>query len=283
MRKSMMETATASSAVVTMPSSNTEHEDCYARSLFVQSMYAGSSASFSMDRERERKYRPKPLPPVKPARLRNISSKNAQGSFPPSIPPKPLFPRDPTAGQVPGFSGSTADFPKTSEAIESRQKKTAAIFENMATDGTLLATEPVQAATSAAEEIPISAEAARCAEEVKGEPHTLKPAQISSDSRPSGINIRRASFINEEIKKPKIKPPPPPTQFSSSSSSPIQNTRASCKRESTPNLHIDLASDKGATVDAIADVDSLSSSKPRRFERKSIDGEEIPRYASMNR
>lgn len=183
--------------VTSMISGNIDHYDSCDRSLLVQSMCAGSSGSYVTEQVRVRRNLPKPPPPIKPATLRNkIAPRTIQNSIP----------------LVSQLEVSTADgnllkvLSNTSETTkheEGNNCTTKIISEDVATESDA------------------SFEGMRITEEVKGvegenESLISKSAQ-TSNYRATATN-NRTSFINEEIKKPKMKPPPPPIQSRSSQS-----------------------------------------------------------------
>ncbi|VDK29523.1 unnamed protein product [Gongylonema pulchrum] len=240
-----------------MPSSSIAGpDDGYNRSQFVQSMYAGSYTSFPTDLGYGRRYRPKPQPPAKPAKLRNLCTRSAHKSFPPLVPPKPVLFKDPVELLLQKSPGSIREVSKADE--KDPEKSSATICD------VLLPSVQLKVPPSAPEPIV----ALPYNEGAKAESHSPKLPAQGADSTAFSTS-RRRSLVNEEIKKPKIKPPPPPVQAVPASSSSFQ----AIKRETPEKLNTDRESEKRATVDETVNG---PPPKPHRFERKNISGELIP-------
>lgn len=231
-------------ALATPVTGNTGHDNASDRSLLVQSMYAGSSASYINEQERERRNRPKPPPPVKPATLKNKIVCLRTSKLDISI----------ADGNLPNTPSNTIDSSETAKVTCSS--------ESITTES-----DP-------------SFEAMRisdlCIEEVKrveNESSTLESTE-RSNSR-NTVNNKRTSFINEEIKKPKMKPPPPPIQSlirhsqSGRDSSKIETIRKKLNLEDISNTNEDITQNNAIS-------DESAPSKAHRFER-CLDSWHIPR------
>uniref|UniRef100_A0A8R1TK75 Uncharacterized protein n=1 Tax=Onchocerca volvulus TaxID=6282 RepID=A0A8R1TK75_ONCVO len=243
--------------VTSMISGNIDHYDSCDRSLLVQSMCAGSSGSYVTEQVRVRRNLPKPPPPIKPATLRNkIAPRTIQNSIP----------------LVSQLEVSTADgnllkvLSNTSETTkheEGNNCTTKIISEDVATESDA------------------SFEGMRITEEVKGvegenESLISKSAQ-TSNYRATATN-NRTSFINEEIKKPKMKPPPPPIQSRSS-----QSGRNSSKIETIRkklNLEGIFCTDQNIMQNTVNDGGNVPSNF-HRFERCIDDNWHIPSVPSI--
>ncbi|KAL3994622.1 RhoGEF domain family protein [Acanthocheilonema viteae] len=256
---------TAVALTTPMISESINHNDTSDRSMFVQSMYAGSSGSYLIEQERARRNRPKPPPPVKPATLKNkISCRSTQSSFPQSS----RLEVSVVEGNLPKTLSNTIDSPERAINKERNNHKAKVMCTS---EDTVTGSDP-------------SFEAIRitdlCIEELKGVESgssTLESAE-RSNSR-TEITNKRINFINEEIKKPKIKPPPPPIQ---SPQRPSQLAKDSNKIETVSkklNLESVFDTNENAAQDKM-DSDKTEPSKAHRFERY-LDRWHIPNVPSI--
>ncbi|MCP9261875.1 hypothetical protein DINM_005190 [Dirofilaria immitis] len=195
-RKSTMKSNNADTVIALVTpliSGNVEHDDACDRSLLVQSMFASNSDSYATEQERESRNRPKPLPPIKPATLKNkIAHTNIKSSF--SSISKFVSIADESLPEIP-FNKVDSSEIATYEGRNNRTKK-------IKSEDTTVESDKLFEAMRITE---LSIEKFKG---IENESLTLLPAQMLS-SRTTATN-KRTSFINEEIKKPKIKPPPPP-------------------------------------------------------------------------
>ncbi|VDO25496.1 unnamed protein product [Onchocerca flexuosa] len=259
-RNSMMKSNNADNSVAlvtSMISGNIDHYDPCDRSLLVQSMCVGSSDSYVTQKVRERRSLPKPPPPIKPTALKNkIAHRTIQNSIP-SVSKLEVSITDGNLLKVP---------PNTSEAKTHEERNNCA--EKIVSEDT-------------ATESDVSFEAMRITEEVKGvedekESLTSKSAQMSNNK--TTATIMRTSFINEEIKKPKMKPPPPPIQPRSS-----QSGRNSSKIETIRkklNLEGIFCTDQDVVQNTVIDGENVRSNI-HRFERCIDDNWHIPSVPSI--
>uniref|UniRef100_A0A1I8EBN9 Uncharacterized protein n=1 Tax=Wuchereria bancrofti TaxID=6293 RepID=A0A1I8EBN9_WUCBA len=232
-------------------SRNIGRDDACDMSHLIQSMCASSSSSYVIDQGRERISRPKPPPPIKPATLKNkIGCRNTQSLF----------------------------FPQTSKAdlsiADSLQRAPSDVINSSETaheERTNHAGEVIHTSEDTTTESDPSFEVMRitdlCIEEfkkVENESHALE-----SFARPNSgtiITNKRASFINEEIKKPKIKPPPPPIQSlirrsqSGRDTSKIEAIRKKLNLEGVFDTNRNIAPNN-------VSIDESTSSNAHRFER----------------
>uniref|UniRef100_A0A0R3RHH5 DH domain-containing protein n=1 Tax=Elaeophora elaphi TaxID=1147741 RepID=A0A0R3RHH5_9BILA len=242
---------------------NTDHDDTCDKSMLVQSMYAGSSGSYLTEQERARRNRPKPPPPVKPATLKNkIACRSTQSFFP--LASKLKF--SIVDGTLSKASSNTVDSSETAKHAEGNDHQTKIIcsLEDDATNESDPSFEAMRITDLCIDEI----------QEAESEPPTLESAERSSSK--TAITNKRASFINEEIKKPKMKPPPPPIH---SLQLPSQSVKGSNKIK-TVRRKLNLESVFDAGQDATEDDNESGELKAHRFER-CLDSCHIPTVPSI--
>uniref|UniRef100_A0A915Q3B3 Uncharacterized protein n=1 Tax=Setaria digitata TaxID=48799 RepID=A0A915Q3B3_9BILA len=247
-------------------SGNVGCDDCCDTSLLVRSMYAASSGSFATEQGRERRSRPKPPPPLKPAALRNkIACKGIQN--PDSLAGvKANVPVAETSSR--SSPSNTIDSSGTVASGEGNYSRRKTLFSNDATEEPNLALEEMRITELQIEDV----------KRIENESLTLETSQRSSIK--TAMTSKRASFINEEIKKPKMKPPPPPTQSPTPSS---QSGRDSSTVETTkkkPSLKGASGADRNVGQSAV-DSENNMPSKFHRFERKPPNSECIPSVPSI--
>ncbi|VDK80833.1 unnamed protein product [Litomosoides sigmodontis] len=201
----MVKSSNADTLTTPTSSGTTNQNDSCGRSVLIQSMYADSSGSYLIEQERARKNRPKPPPPVKPATLKN---KIAFGSTQSSAPQTSRLDVSVVDRNLP--SSNPVD---SSEIVICSDKgKATCICESIATNS-----DPSFEATGTT--------GALRTEEFsggEGEPSNLESTARSHSA--TTITNKPTSFINEEIKKPKIKPPPPPAQSPQRSSQSVKDS-----------------------------------------------------------
>ncbi|EJD74911.1 hypothetical protein LOAG_17846 [Loa loa] len=257
-------TDTAVALVTPMISGSSDHDDACDRSLLVRSMYASSSGSYIIERERECRNRPKPPPPAKPATLKN---KIACGGIQCTFPQISKLDVSTANESLPKVLSNTIDSSKRArEGRKNHGGKVISTSEDTTTESSSLF-ETRRITDLYTEEF----------KRVECEPPILESTE-RSNARTTIIN-KRTSFINEEIKKPKMKPPPPPTQslvhpsHSARGSSKIETIRKKLNLEGISNTNQD---------NTLNNVDGDESAPPKahRFER-CLDSWHIPSVPSI--
>ncbi|CAG9538273.1 unnamed protein product [Cercopithifilaria johnstoni] len=262
----MMRSSNAGTAVtLTTPmiSENIDNSDTCDRSMLVQSMYAGSSGSYLIEQERARRNRPKPPPPVKPTTLKNkIAYRNIQSSFPEIS----KFHVSMVDKNLPKASSNTVDSSETAthEKRNNYKGKVICTSEDTTTDSDPLF-EAMRITDLCIEEL----------KRVENESSTLESSEKPNNR--TTITNKRISLINEEIKKPKMKPPPPPIQSLQRPSAKDRNKIETIgKKLSLENV---FDTNQNVTQNNM-DSNEIGPSKPHRFERY-LDSWHIPSVPSI--
>lgn len=227
------------------------------RSALMQSMYAGSPSLYIRERELISTSRPKPLPPVKPATLRNRTACGNVQSFSPQTSkldaPNSYEDAPRASTEVVHSPNIPCEERKNVEKVMSNSDNSAAKFDPLLETLTDL-----------------------CIEELNDESKSCTLESVRFSNSKSTTTIKRTSFLNDEIRKPKIKPPPPPPTQSlrRSSQSEEQSSRAEIivkklNLDDVPDNSQDIRTDK-------VNGDVSAPSKPHRFER-CLDSWHIPR------
>lgn len=228
------------------------------RSLLVQSMYACNSGSYVTEQEQTHINRPKPPPPVKPSIFKNKTAyKSIESSF----------------SQTSKLSVSIINENLSKASSNTVDSSEVAIHEER-NKGIVCTLDDTMAGFDS------SFEAMRitnlCIEELKRVESESSASESSkrSNSRSAIIN-KRTSFINEEIKKPKMKPPPPPIQSLQHPSKSTKNINKIETNRKKLNLESVFGTNQNATENDV-DSDESGPSKAHRFERY-LDSLHIPR------
>ncbi|KAK6104181.1 RhoGEF domain family protein [Brugia pahangi] len=265
-KKSVMTSSDTNVAIVLATpviSRNIGRDDACDMSHLIQSMCVSDSSTYAIGQGQEHRSRPKPPPPIKPATLKNkIGCRSTQNLFSPQTSKPDLSIADKSLPRAPSDvinSSETASEERTNHAGE-----VIYISEDIITES-----DP------SFEAMRITALCIEEFKKVENDPHSLESAEKPNSG--TIITNKRASFINEEIKKPKIKPPPPPIQShirrsqSGRDTSKVEAIRKKLNLEGVFDTNRNIAPNN-------ASIDESTSSNTHRFERclESLDIPSVP-------
>ncbi|VDM95227.1 unnamed protein product [Thelazia callipaeda] len=214
--------------------------------MLIRSMYAGSSTSYiPIDRARSLC---KPPPPVKPATLRNkIVSGNTLAS--------------------------SLSLAKSKQAVVDAKVSE---FSLISSSSSPVDNDSVSKETSTSTDADASTLETSILLDQRPEARTDQPTDVQSKSV---VNSRRASFLNGEIKKPKVKPPPPPTH-SRQSPKDYGNSDSTEGEEQVCQESHSIETYNNFTQEVVNFPETIST-KFHRFERKCLKEGHIPSVPSI--